>query len=90
MRGCGTLADLKAVLEDTDYSPFIQSDTDISIPILKQKLKLKLADEFEFLIANSTSPLSEFIYMMQSRYMIDNLVNMIEGIKNKVDTDILL
>lgn len=27
---------------------------------------------------------------MQARYMIDNLVNMIEGIKNKVETDILL
>jgi len=27
---------------------------------------------------------------MNHKYMIDNVVNMIEGLKNKVDTDVLL
>jgi len=27
---------------------------------------------------------------MQQRYMIDNVVNIIEGLKNKVDSDVLL
>ena len=38
----------------------------------------------------SVQPLSEFFRLISCRYMIDNVVNMIEGIKNKVDPDILI
>lgn len=34
--------------------------------------------------------MSEFINLMKHRYMIDNVVNMIEGIKNKVSKEDLL
>ena len=35
-------------------------------------------------------PLSDFLHLICWRYMIDNVVNMIEELKNKVDGDILL
>jgi V-type H+-transporting ATPase subunit d len=58
--------------------------------MLRQRLKRKLADEFEYMAAQSVSPLSDFLRIVSCRYMIDNVVNIIEGIKNKVDPDILL
>jgi len=42
------------------------------------------------MIAQTVPPLSEFLRLIQCHYMIDNVVNMIEGIKNKVDPDTLL
>jgi len=38
----------------------------------------------------SVNPLSEFFRLVSCKYMVDNVVNMIEGIKNKVDPDILI
>jgi V-type H+-transporting ATPase subunit d len=53
-------------------------------------MKQKLADEFEYLATQSVTPLTEFLRLISCRYMIDNVVNIIEGIKNKVDFDILV
>lgn len=41
-------------------------------------------------MAQSVEPLSEFLRLISCKYMIDNVVNMIEGIKNKVEYDVLL
>ena len=35
-------------------------------------------------------PLATFLRLMQSQYMIDNVVNIIEGVKNRVDFDYLV
>ncbi len=53
-------------------------------------MKKKLADEFEYILANTVPPLTDFLRYMSTKYMIDNVVNVIEGIKNKADTDELL
>ncbi len=58
--------------------------------MLRARLKQKLADEFEYLKAQSSGLLFEFLNLVACQYMIDNVVNMIEGIKNKVDGDLLL
>ena len=58
--------------------------------MIRQRLKRKLADEFEYMAAQAVSPLSDFLRIIACRYMIDNVVNIIEGIKNKVDPDVLL
>jgi len=34
--------------------------------------------------------LTEFLFHLRCRFMIDNVVNMIEGLKNKVDIEVLL
>jgi V-type H+-transporting ATPase subunit d len=60
------------------------------VSVLRARLKKKLADEFEYMAGQASSPLSDFLNLMSTRYMIDNVVNMIEGLKNKVDGDVLL
>lgn len=90
LKNCNNIGEFKLVLEDTDYAPFIQQEpTNLPVNILRKKLKQKLADEFEYFLTQSVFPLSEFLRRISLKYMIDNVVNMIEGIKNKVDFDIL-
>lgn len=90
LRNCQNLADFKLVLEDTDYSQTISAETEIEIAGLKNKCKEKLAKEIEHLIAQSVEPLTGFLKMMLHGYMIDNVINIIEGVKNNVDLEILL
>lgn len=58
--------------------------------MLRSRLKKKLADEFEYVAAQTVGPLSEFLHLVCCKYMIDNVVNIIEGLKNNVDPDLLL
>jgi V-type H+-transporting ATPase subunit d len=91
LRNCNNIAEFKMVLEDTDYGPYIQTEpNNLPVSLLRTKLKQKLADEFEYLSKNAVDPLAEFLRRISFRYMIDNVVNMIEGIKNKVDHDVLV
>jgi len=59
-------------------------------PLSDRNWKRKLADEFEYMAAQTVNPLTEFLRLIQCRYMIDNVVNMIEGLKNKSIADDLL
>jgi V-type H+-transporting ATPase subunit d len=90
LKNCGSLADFKLVLEDTDYSQTISAETEIEIANLKNKCKEKLAKEIEHMIAQSVEPLTGFLKMMLHGYMIDNVINIIEGVKNNVDLEVLL
>lgn len=58
--------------------------------MMRSRLKKKLADEIEYASCNSTGMLVEFLDMLSIRYQIDNVVNVIEGLKNKVDIDLLI
>jgi len=90
LRNCNNIGEFKLVLEDTDYAPYIQQEpSNLPVNVLRKKLKQKLAEEFEYMQTQSVFPLSEFLRRISLKYMIDNVVNMIEGIKNKVDFDIL-
>lgn len=62
----------------------------ISVSLMRSKLKKKLADEIEYIQSNSTGVLVEFLDMVAIRYQIDNVVNIIEGLKNKVDIELLM
>lgn len=57
---------------------------------MRSRLKKKLADEIEYASSNSTGMLVEFLDMISIRYQIDNVVNIIEGLKNKIDIDLLI
>jgi V-type H+-transporting ATPase subunit d len=52
---------------------------------MRSRLKRKLADEIEYVQSNSTGMLVDFLDMLAIRYQLDNVVNIIEGLKNKVD-----
>ena len=58
---------------------------DISVNTIKNKLRQKLADEIAFFEGNAVAPLDKFLQIIRCKYMIDNVVNIIEGLKNKVD-----
>ena len=85
------MADFKMVLEDTDYAHYILPEqSPIEVPRLKTLLKQKLWYEINYIQTQSSEPLTEFLDLMRHGFMIENIVNIIEGIKNKVDLDILL
>lgn len=92
LKNCQSLVDFKTVLEETDYGYLFTAENNPNIPVsvIRQKLKSKLADEVTYMSQQAVQPLSKFIHLMQCRYMIDNVVNIIEGIKNKVEIDTLI
>lgn len=78
-------------MEETDYGPFLMAENpNIQVSVLRSRLKKKLADEFEYVAAQTVNPLAEFLHMIGCKYMIDNVVNIIEGLKNRVDADLLI
>jgi V-type H+-transporting ATPase subunit d len=90
LKACNTLADFKLVLEDTDYNGCVSQHPDLVIADLKSSFKRKLADEMDHLAAQSVEPLTSFLELLRHGYQIENVLNMIEGVKNNVDPEILL
>lgn len=56
---------------------------DISVQTIKNCLYQKLADDLEYIEKNAIQPLSTFIFFVRTSYMIDNLVNIVQGLKSK-------
>ena len=78
-------------LEENDYGNYLMIDNpNISVSLMRSRLKKKLADEIEYVQSNSTGFLVEFLDMVSIKYQIDNVVNIIEGLKNKVDIELLV
>ena len=85
------LADFKQALEETDYqSVLINEPSPIEVSRLKMILKKKLADDIAFIQAQAVQPLYEFLEMMRQDYMIDNVIYIIEGLKEKQNLEDLL
>lgn len=84
IKSLGTLADLKQYLEEeTDYGEYLQTDqNDVSVLTLRNSMKQKLADDIEYIEKNSVDPLTQLFFYMRTVYMIDNLVNIIQGLRN--------
>jgi V-type H+-transporting ATPase subunit d len=84
LKGCSNLNEFKLVLEDTDYGPYISAEASpIEIVVLKKRCKEKLMGEIQFLLGQSTQPLTGFLQMMLHGYQIENVVGVIEGVKNE-------
>lgn len=62
----------------------------LEVSALKNKCKEKLAKEIQYMICQSVAPLSQFLQIMLHPYQIENVVNIIEGVKNNVDLAVLL
>ena len=89
LRKSGSLKDFKSVLIDTDYSDYVKEYTDTDTSALKMLLKKKLADEIDQVQSVAGPELDKFIEMIRHKYMIDNVINIIEGIKNKTDKNVI-
>lgn len=83
LKNCTNLNEFKLVLEDTDYAPYISAEATIDKGVLKAKCKEKLVKELEYMTAQATQPLAGFLQMMLHGYQIDNVVGIIEGLKNE-------
>lgn len=83
LKACSNLAEFKLVLEDTDYGQYIVNEpSPIEIVVLKKRCKEKLMGEIQHLMAQSVQPLTGFLQMMLHGYQIENVVGVIEGVKN--------
>ena len=89
LRNATNLKDFKAVLIDTDYSDYVKDYTETDTSALKMLLKKKLADEIDQVQSVAGPELDKFIEMIRHKYMIDNVINIIEGIKNKTDKNVI-
>lgn len=91
LKACSNLQEYKLVLEDTDYNSYIVNEANpIEIVVLKRKCKEKLMIEIQHMIGQSTQPLTGFLERMLHCYQIDNVVGMIEGLKNEQPLELLL
>ena len=75
--------DFKTALMDTDYADFVKEWDEQESVTLKLLLKKKLADEIDYLQTVSGEDLQKFIQLIRHKYMIDNVINIIEGSKVK-------
>jgi V-type H+-transporting ATPase subunit d len=87
MKNLTSIKQLKDFLiEETDFKDFfegLQLTTEIDTLQLMGCIKNKLADELKYLEGNCINPCFEFIGFLRTPYMIDNVVNIINGTKNK-------
>jgi V-type H+-transporting ATPase subunit d len=74
---------------DTDYADFIKEYNEQDTTSLKILLKRKLSDEIDYLQTVSGCDLQKFIQMIRHKYMIDNVINIIEGSKNRTSKEII-
>ena len=89
LRNTTNLKDLKSVLMDTDYADYIKDYVESDTSSLKILLKKKLADEIDYVQSVAGPDLQNFIEMIRHEYMIDNVINIVEGSKNKTSTAII-
>ena len=89
LRNTTNLKDFKSVLIDTDYSDYVKDYSETDTSALKMLLKKKLADEIDQVQSVAGPELDKFIEMIRHKYMIDNVINIIEGIKNKTDKNVI-
>lgn len=62
LKNCNNLQEVKSIMEETDYKEYLQSEpSDMSIPQMLEKLRKKLADEIDYVAAQSVGDLSNFI-----------------------------
>jgi len=76
---CDSLEDVRSALEETDYGNFLQDEpSPVLVSTIAKKSYEKLADEFNYLRAQSTEPLTTFLDFMAREKMIDNVCIIIQ------------
>jgi V-type H+-transporting ATPase subunit d len=74
---------------DSDYADYIKEYNEQDTTSLKLMLKRKLSDEVDYLQMVAGPELQKFLQMIRHKYMIDNVINIIEGTKNKTSKEII-
>lgn len=89
LKNAQNLKDFKSVLLDTDYLEYVKEYNEADTSSLKMLLKKKLADEIDSVQSVAGPGLDKFIEMIRHKYMIDNVINIIEGTKTKTEVAVI-
>lgn len=65
---------------ETDYGEYIDP-SNVSVNALKNAMRRKLSDEMGYVEMNCSADICRFIFYIKATYMIDNVMNILEGIK---------
>merc|ERR1712066_368433 len=86
-----TLEDMRSALEESDYGTFLQDEpSPLLVSTISRKCFEKVADEFRFLKAQTTEPLTTFMDFIAREKMIDNVCMIIQGaLNNKAPKEIM-
>lgn len=79
LRDCISMQQVKMLLEETDYLPFIQTEDNLTCDVIYDKMLVKLANEFEHLISMASPGLRVFLEKSLRFYMIENVFMLLEG-----------
>ncbi|TKR62870.1 hypothetical protein L596_026774 [Steinernema carpocapsae] len=81
---CETLEDVKLHVQSTDYENFVENEPGtITMQMIDERLKEKLATEFTYIRNNCLEPLSTFLDYITYSYMIDNVILLITGARHQ-------
>jgi len=90
LKTADSLEDLRSALEETDYGTFLQDEPQVLVSTIAKKCYERLADEFLFVKAQSTEPLTTFLDFMAREKMIDNVIMIIQcALNNKAPVEML-
>lgn len=80
------------MLDETDYGKYIVTNEGgpVDVNQLKRQMYAKLRDEIEYIMSQSSAPLSQFLEKMMHCYQIENVVSFISGVKNNQDPAITM
>ena len=81
MKGLNSLDEvLQYLASETDYGDYIDTNNP-SIGGLKNAMRKKLSDEIDHIEINCSQELSRFIFFIRAEHMIENVMNIMEGLK---------
>ncbi len=84
MKNFNSLEEVYQYLQtETDYGEYIDMNN-VSINSLKTTMKKKLSDELNSIEINCMKGLAGFLFFIRATYMIDNVMNILEGLRTGV------
>jgi V-type H+-transporting ATPase subunit d len=89
LRSCTNIKDVNAAFAGTDYEDFVKNLKEEDTAKFKNDLKKKLAHEIDYLQQVSGPELQKFIQLIRHRYMIDNVITIIECNKTGSREDVI-
>mmetsp|Transcript_5363 Transcript_5363/g.9640 ORF Transcript_5363/g.9640 Transcript_5363/m.9640 type:complete len:393 (-) Transcript_5363:50-1228(-) len=85
---CDTLSDVKLNLLETDYQNFLQEVQTVSPSLVREKALEKLVSEFNYIRANSSEALAQFLDFIRVDYMIDNVMLLLKATSSNPNVDV--
>lgn len=76
---CENLEDVKMNLAETDYAASLINDANLTPILMQERATAKLVVDFNYLRAQATEPLGQFMDMITYEYMIENVMLLLRG-----------